>query len=62
MPETELIFRRVREPIYYRKTAKGSGEIVPGVWERAELVDRLGVDRVEVLERAGVIEDPRGMR
>lgn len=60
--ENGIIFRRVREPIYYRKTAKTAGEIVTGVWERVELLERLGADRVEALERAGIIEDCRALR
>jgi len=54
--ETAVIFRRIREPIYYRKTAKTAGAIVPGIWERVELIDRLGAERVEELERVLAIE------
>lgn len=58
MADSDEIFRRVGEVIYYQRTSKFTGEIVPGIWERTELVNRLGVDRVEVLERWNVIGPP----
>ena len=55
------VFRRVYEVVYYQKTLKFTGEIVPGIWERSELISRLGIDRLAMLERAGIIKPLAGV-
>lgn len=48
---TAPVFYRVKEVIIYQRTLAITSEIIPGIWEEAILLQRLGQERWDSLRR-----------